>query len=79
MPGLSGYELARRVRAELGQEILLVALTSYGTTNDAIEATRAGFDHHLTKPVDIKELIRVIEVARTRHAVLPEVRNLKSA
>jgi CheY-like chemotaxis protein len=79
LPVLSGYELARRVRAELGREILLIALTSYGATSDATEAARAGFDHHLTKPVDVKELIQVIEVARMRQAMFPELRNLKRA
>lgn len=53
LPGFDGYEVARRVRAALGSDILLVALTGYGQPEDTQRALRAGFDHHLTKPVAI--------------------------
>jgi signal transduction histidine kinase/CHASE3 domain sensor protein/ActR/RegA family two-component response regulator len=53
MPGLSGYELARAIRAaEWGQSIYLVALTGWGQEEDKRRAAGAGFDLHLTKPVD---------------------------
>lgn len=57
MPDMDGYEVARRLRAEHQQENLrLVAVTGYGQEHDAERAQRAGFDHHLLKPVDLKDL-----------------------
>jgi CheY-like chemotaxis protein len=54
MPGINGYELARRLRsqAEL-RELKLVALTGYGQANDRRMAITAGFDHHMTKPASL--------------------------
>lgn len=53
MPGLSGYEVAKRIRSEAwGAQITLIALTGWGQDNDKRMAHVAGFDHHLTKPVD---------------------------
>ncbi len=53
LPGMDGYEVARRVRLEptLGR-VLLVALTGYGRDEDRQQAVAAGFDRHLVKPVD---------------------------
>jgi two-component system, sensor histidine kinase len=64
LPGMDGYELARRMRAALGDAIVLVALTGYGTARDGAEVARAGFDRHLIKPVDVGELVRVVAEAR---------------
>jgi signal transduction histidine kinase/ActR/RegA family two-component response regulator len=62
LPGLDGYELARRFRAEAsGHNVLLVALTGYGASDDRDRSRQAGFDHHLTKPVSqdtLRELLR---------------------
>lgn len=53
MPHLNGYEVARKLRAERELDgTLLVAITGWGQASDREEAMRAGFDHHLTKPVD---------------------------
>ena len=53
LPGMSGYDLARQLRAEpFGRDLLRVALTGYGQEDDRRRATAAGFDHHLTKPAD---------------------------
>jgi len=52
MPGRSGYEVAQRVRARKGREIKLIALTGWGSDADVQRARDAGFDQHLTKPVD---------------------------
>jgi PAS domain S-box-containing protein len=53
MPGLSGYEVATRIRDEAwGGRIALVALTGWGRADDKHKALAAGFDHHLTKPAD---------------------------
>jgi len=52
MPGTDGYEVARTFRRKLGSEVKLVALTGWGQEADRRRALEAGFDHHLTKPVD---------------------------
>jgi PAS domain S-box-containing protein len=57
LPGIDGYEVARRVRAaDGGKRILLVALTGYGRPEDRDRALECGFDAHLVKPVDPEEL-----------------------
>jgi len=61
MPRLSGYEVARRLRAEpWGKQILLIAVTGWGQDSDKQRATDAGFDLHLTKPVAVAELTRAL-------------------
>ena len=53
LPGLDGYEVARRVRCdEAGRSVCLVALTGYGRPEDQRRSQEAGFDAHLVKPVD---------------------------
>lgn len=61
LPGLSGYELAARLRAQVGDRIRLIALTGYGQPEDRRRAIESGFDAHMTKPVDIDDLHRLIE------------------
>lgn len=57
LPGLSGYEVAQRVRAVPGlEQTFLVALTGYGQEEDRRRTTQAGFDAHLLKPADLKTL-----------------------
>jgi len=61
MPKLNGYEVARRLRAEAwGKHMLLVAVTGWGQDSDKQRASDAGFDFHLTKPVDVTELTRAL-------------------
>jgi len=61
LPRMDGYELARRIRAELaGPQPLLVAVTGYGLPQDRNLALEAGFDLHLVKPVDAQTLARVL-------------------
>jgi signal transduction histidine kinase/ActR/RegA family two-component response regulator len=61
LPGLNGYEIARRFRSEADAEgVMLVALTGYGTP-EAVERSRlAGFDHHLIKPVNAEALQEIM-------------------
>jgi two-component system, sensor histidine kinase len=61
LPGLDGYEVARRVRGALGQGVKLVAVTGYGQPEDRRRAIAAGFDQHLTKPVDYDTLFRLFK------------------
>jgi CheY-like chemotaxis protein len=66
MPDQSGYDVARAVRrAEWGKPVLLVALTGWGRPEDKQLARQAGFDHHLTKPVDPDELGRLLSRVAT--------------
>lgn len=61
MPGMDGYEVARRIRASpLGRGIVLVALTGWGQRDDVERAISAGFDRHMTKPADFATLRTVI-------------------
>jgi len=52
MPGTDGYAVARSLRTKHGRRVVLVALTGWGQEADRRRAAEAGFDHHLTKPVD---------------------------
>jgi PAS domain S-box-containing protein len=65
MPGMSGYDAARLVRADprLGR-VLLIALTGWGQAQARSESLRAGFDHHLVKPVEVA-VLREILASRT--------------
>ncbi len=61
LPGIDGYEVARRLRAtDQGKDIVLVALTGYGRPEDRDRALESGFDAHLVKPVDPEELNRLL-------------------
>ena len=61
MPGMDGYEVARRLRRDHQQRALtLVALTGWGQEEDRRRARAAGFDHHLTKPADVGVLQRLL-------------------
>ncbi|HTA19080.1 MAG TPA: response regulator, partial [Polyangia bacterium] len=60
LPRMDGFEVARRVRAALGRQIFLVALTGYGQPEDRTRAAVAGFDAHLTKPMDLDALERML-------------------
>jgi CheY-like chemotaxis protein len=64
LPGIDGYEVARRVRAARSDRVpLLVALTGYGGAEVAKRARDAGFDLHVTKPIDIERLQSVLGAA----------------
>jgi two-component system CheB/CheR fusion protein len=61
LPGMSGYEVAAQVRRTPSMAAtLLIALTGYGQDRDRARALEAGFDHHLTKPVDHPTLLRLL-------------------
>lgn len=57
MPGLDGNEVARRIRSlPGGADAMLIAVTGWGQDKDRRRALSAGFDHHLTKPIDLQRL-----------------------
>ena len=58
MPGLNGNQVATAIKSESGiDHIMLVVLTGWGAEHDRAESKEAGFDHHMTKPMDI-EVVR---------------------
>jgi CheY-like chemotaxis protein len=61
LPAVDGYAVAQRLRAELGDAVLLVAVTGYGRQDDRQRAVTAGFDVHLTKPIDYDDVIRLLQ------------------
>ena len=61
MPGMNGYEVARAIRAHpLGSKMVLVAATGWGQEEDRKRAREAGFDDHITKPVDRSQLLKLM-------------------
>ena len=60
LPEMDGYQLARELRERLGSGVRLIALTGYGTAADRQRSAEAGFDAHLTKPVDLDRLLALI-------------------
>jgi CheY-like chemotaxis protein len=61
MPGMDGYEVARRIRDTVGlEDVVLVALTGYGQEEDRRRTTEVGFNHHLTKPTSLAALRSVL-------------------
>jgi signal transduction histidine kinase len=62
MPHANGYEVARRIREEpWGRDMVLVALTGWGQESDRRRSHEAGFNSHLTKPVDPRVLDELLE------------------
>jgi CheY-like chemotaxis protein len=62
MPGLTGYEVARKMRQSAPRAPLtLIAITGWGQDIDKERAFAAGFDHHLTKPVDPQRLVELLK------------------
>ncbi len=67
MPDLNGYEVATRIRAEAwGNDITLIAVTGWGQEDDKRRAQAAGFDFHLTKPIDPQALVKLIDDRNNR-------------
>jgi CheY-like chemotaxis protein len=67
LPGMSGYEVARRLRQQPRfYDVLLVALTGYGADEDRRRSKEAGFDEHLVKPAStsaLRELFRHAKIS----------------
>ena len=71
LPGLDGYEVARRIRGQPhGHAMLLLALTGYGHPSDRERSTEAGFDYHLVKPVDPYDLARLLDENTARETAV---------
>jgi CheY-like chemotaxis protein len=61
MPGMDGYETARKIREEAeGQRVILIALTGYGQAEAIQKSKQAGFDAHVVKPLDSETLRKIL-------------------
>jgi len=79
MPEMDGYETARHLRRESwGRHAVVIAVTGWGQDEDKLDARLAGFDEHLTKPVDFSSLETMLArlLAAQRQAAESRLRGL---
>ncbi|WP_332853693.1 hybrid sensor histidine kinase/response regulator [Duganella sp. S19_KUP01_CR8] len=70
MPGMDGYETARAIRQRPGADnILMIALTGWGQGDARRRSGEAGFDHHLVKPVELDQIVRLAGARQNREQV----------
>jgi CheY-like chemotaxis protein len=70
LPGMDGYQVAEQLRARWSaDQLTLIAVTGYGGEQDHYRVRRAGFDHHLVKPVNLELLDNALEDRRTRFEI----------
>jgi CheY-like chemotaxis protein len=69
LPGLNGYDAARRIRAQGSADVVLIAITGWGQEADRRKAYLSGFDYHLTKPVDATALREILAGTGSRMAM----------
>jgi DNA-binding response OmpR family regulator len=60
MPQMTGYDIARELRATHGKQLLLIAVTAWSKFSDRMAARIAGFDHHVSKPYQSEEILKLI-------------------
>ncbi|HMJ12994.1 MAG TPA: ATP-binding protein [Polyangiaceae bacterium] len=60
LPGIDGYEVARRLRTQLQRRVVLIAMSGYGQDEDRARSHEAGFDDHLVKPVRTELILRIL-------------------
>ena len=61
LPGMSGYEVARRLREQPAtRDLLIVAVTGYGQAEDRRRSEEAGINLHLVKPIDLQQLQQLL-------------------
>lgn len=78
MPGISGLELLRKIRADY-PEIIVIMVTAFGTVENAVEAMKAGAYDYITKPVNMDELRLIVNRGLEHLDLQEEVRNLRSS
>jgi len=76
MPGMSGMDLLKRIRA-IDSEIPVLMITAFGTIQSAVEAVRNGAYDYLTKPFDYEELVLSVKRALEHSTLIAEVHNLR--
>jgi len=60
MPQMTGYDIARELRRTRGNDLLLIAVTAWSKFSDRMAAHIAGFDHHVAKPYQPEEILRLL-------------------
>jgi CheY-like chemotaxis protein len=70
MPGMDGWETAKRLRELLGSQAILVALTGWCRPEDRQRSTRCGFDLHYAKPLGLPALEQLLEIPAPRGAAV---------
>ncbi len=78
MPGLSGFELIEKVKAQ-NPEAPVIVMTAYGTIETAVAAIKGGAADYLTKPLNLDELLHRLHQVRERQRLLAENRELRQA
>ena len=69
LPGLDGYEVAKRLRRQpVFKSLVLAAMTGYGQESDKDKSKSAGFDHHLVKPADFEKVQKILTTVSTKTA-----------
>jgi CheY-like chemotaxis protein len=63
-PDLDGHQVAKMLREDFGRDLVIVAITAYGRDEDRARTRRAGFDAHVTKPIDVKLLESIVSTAQ---------------
>jgi CheY-like chemotaxis protein len=61
LPGMDGFEVAKRLRGDVCPKALLIAISGYGDEESRRHTREAGFDHHLVKPVDFDALLSLLQ------------------
>ena len=70
MPGLDGYETARRLRALKSERpFRIIAISGWGQESDRKKTREAGFDLHLTKPVEVEDLVQAVSNGGTKRTL----------
>ena len=77
MPGISGMDLLRRIRSEY-PDTAVIMITAFGSIEGAVEAMKAGAVDYITKPIDIDELVLLINRVLDHQRLVEEVRVLRS-
>ncbi|HRH41551.1 MAG TPA: sigma-54 dependent transcriptional regulator [Pyrinomonadaceae bacterium] len=76
LPDINGIEMVRKTK-EISPSTEIIMITGYGSTEKAVEATKAGAFHYVEKPVDFDELILLIHRAIERKSQALEIENLR--
>ena len=71
LPGMDGFAVAREVRNQLGQDVVLVAVSGFGQPEDKRRALEAGFDEHITKPADVRDIETILRRFPPRSSTKP--------
>jgi PAS domain S-box-containing protein len=66
LPKMHGHDVAQTIRKDRGNDVIVIALTGWGQEEDRRRSREAGFDYHLTKPVDFDELNRLLGAVNVR-------------